>query len=102
MFHTGLRRDIIQTEIKSALDGPLVDDDDLIQTLWVIFLKEEERSNEMKTKKNKIIISAVESSANSKQAKNPIKEGTLSLEIRELRLLHQVIRKSHEGDTGMQ
>lgn len=50
-FHTGLRRDIIRNEIKAALDGPGVGDEDLIQTISVIFLKEEERRNKMNTPK---------------------------------------------------
>lgn len=30
-FQTGLRSDVIQTDIKAALEGPGVDDEDLIQ-----------------------------------------------------------------------
>lgn len=91
-FQTGLRSDVIRTDIKAALEGPGVDDEDLIQTLSVISLREEERSNKITPKKT-VKVSAVESASCAEPVKKPVKEGTLSVEVRELRAEIEALKK---------
>lgn len=87
-YQTGLRSDLIRTDIKAALEGPGVDDEDLIQTLSVISLREEERSNKITLKKT-MKVSALESAS----CAEPVKEGTLSVEVRELRAEIESLKK---------
>lgn len=91
-FQTGLRSDVIRTDIKVALVGPGVDDEDLIHTLSVISLGEEELSNKITPKKT-VKVSTVESATCAEPVKKPVKEGTLSGEVRELRAEIEALKK---------
>lgn len=79
-FQTGLRSDVIRTDIKATLEEPGVDDKDLIQTLSVISLREEERSNKIIPRKT-VKVSAVESASCAEPVKKPVKEEYLSVEV---------------------
>lgn len=79
--YTGLRSDIIRTEMKPLLDKNSVNDEELIQEMSTLAMREEEMH-----KKNKSVdVKVIETTSTESKEKKEAKEGLFMAEIKQLR-----------------
>lgn len=96
---TGLTSEVIRQEIVGLLDNmPQLEEEELIEHLSKVTMKEEERSSKLFKKKSPHVASVQENNLHEPSKKKDFKEGILSKEVKELRLqvaeLREVVTNS--------
>lgn len=96
---TGLTSEVIRQEIVGLLDNmPQLEEEELIEHLSRVTMKEEERSSKLFKKKSPYVASVQENNLHEPSKKKDVKEGVLSKEVKELRLqvaeLREVVNSS--------
>jgi hypothetical protein len=88
-MYTGLRNEVIRAELKPLLDATTIDEEEIIQRLCTVASKEDERAakiqKSVKTPKVCVNNNTVESEEPVDTKKKPVKEGTFTCELRELK-----------------